>query len=432
MPKKHEGQRVLLVEDTRLYSIVLRHRLETVFGVEVTHCSTFAELKRALANAREGFDIAILDLCQSDATDGQALDYVIARNIAAIVFSATGDERSRERVLAKSNVEAYVVKDSFQSIEDLAAAVDRCLSVTDIEVLIVDPAAAASDLPSLLAVGGFAATTARGADEALAILDRSRKIELVIARSEPIAEGGYEFLARVRNLYGEDRLRVVGFSDQVRAGDMAAFLRGGGADFFHMPIDPADLAARLAHTQTVHHQIKALQRMASRDYLTDLLNRRYFFDRGPKLVDVTLRQGKAASMALMDIDHFKRLNDTYGHEIGDDVLKAVSRKLLSLVGEDQHLVARLGGEEFGILFAGIDVESAFNFCQLIRTEIGNTRIVADEEDLSITVSMGLATINGAETFDNYLNAADQYLYMAKNSGRNRIYSDYQMARTLAS
>jgi diguanylate cyclase (GGDEF)-like protein len=172
--------------------------------------------------------------------------------------------------------------------------------------------------------------------------------------------------------------------------------------------------------------------MASRDYLTDLLNRRYFFDRGPKLVDICLRQQAPVCAALLDIDHFKRLNDTHGHEIGDLVLKAVSRKILALVGEKQHLPARIGGEEFAILFTNLDIEQAYEFCERIRMEIAAIRVVVDDEDLSVTISMGLASISDAETFDNYLNAADQYLYLAKHSGRNRVFSDYQVARIAAS
>jgi diguanylate cyclase (GGDEF)-like protein len=192
-----------------------------------------------------------------------------------------------------------------------------------------------------------------------------------------------------------------------------------------------DIEGRLTHTLAIHRQIQTLQRMASRDYLTDMLNRRYFFDRGPKMVEMCLRQSSPVCAALLDIDHFKRLNDTYGHEVGDLVLKAVSRKLLQIVGENQHLAARIGGEEFGLLLTHMDIEEAYEFCERIRIEISKVRVAIDDEDISVTVSMGLATISEFETFDNYLNAADQYLYLAKHSGRNRVFSDYQVLKIAA-
>jgi diguanylate cyclase (GGDEF)-like protein len=431
MPKRHEGRKVLLVEDTRFYSIAIRDRLETLFGIKVTHCASFAALKCELENAEAEYALAILDLCQPDAPDGEALDYVISRNIAAIVFSGISSDAKREQILAKGIAE-YVAKSSVHSIDDLAAAVDRRLSTATAELLIVDPDTGQSTLPGILAEGRFSPAIAANEQEALATLDKFRNIELVLIRGDIAARRSYSFLEVLQNRYGEETIRVIGYSTVVGRDDVARFLNAGGDDFFHLPISPEDLAGRLRHTMTLHKQIQVLQRMASRDYLTDLLNRRYFFDRGPKIVDMCLRQNQPVSMALMDIDHFKKLNDTYGHEIGDVVLKAVAKKLSVLVGEKQHLIARLGGEEFGILFAGLDIQQAYEYCDHIRSEISRVRIVVDDEDISVTISMGLANISGSETFDNYLNAADQYLYLAKHSGRNRVFSDYQVTKIMAS
>jgi diguanylate cyclase (GGDEF)-like protein len=280
--------------------------------------------------------------------------------------------------------------------------------------------------------GHFAVSLAHSFRDALRVLDSSRTTELVLIRSDLAAEDGYAPIETMRNRYGEETVRVIGFASKTARDEVSRFLKAGGDDFVHLPISREDLESRLTHTLGIHKQIQTLQRMASRDYLTDLLNRRYFFDRGPKLVDMCLRQDAPTCAALIDIDHFKRLNDTYGHEIGDLVLKAVSRKLRTLVGEEKHLLARLGGEEFAILFNDLDVENAFAFCDYVRAEIAKVRLAIDDEEISVTVSMGLARIGGAETFDNYLNAADQYLYMAKHSGRNRVFSDYQVQRILAS
>jgi diguanylate cyclase (GGDEF)-like protein len=431
MPRKHEGRRVLLVEDTRFYSTAIRERLESSFGVKVTHCSTFGAVKHELESAAEPYGLAILDLCQPDAPDGQALDHVISHNIPAIVFTGISSDAKRQQVLAKQ-VADYVAKSSVHSIDDLVAAVDKRLSATMTQLLIVDADAEHSVLPVMLAGGRFSLLTARDEQEAFAALDRHRTIELVAIRADIADKDDFSFFDVLQSRYGEETIRVVGYSAAAAPGEVARFLNAGGDDFFHLPINRDDLDGRLNHVLTLHRQIQMLQRMASRDYLTDLLNRRYFFDRGPKLVEMCLRQNQPVSMALMDIDHFKKLNDTYGHEVGDLVLKAVAKKLSTLVGETQHLVARLGGEEFGILCSGLDIQAAFEYCDFIRSEISNVRIVVDDEDLSVTISMGLANITGSETFDNYLNAADQYLYLAKHSGRNRVFSDYQVAKIMAS
>jgi diguanylate cyclase (GGDEF)-like protein len=431
MPKKHEGKHLLLVEDTRFYSVAIRDRLEAQFGVKVIHCATFAALRREVEAPEHDFALAILDLCQPDAPDGEALDYVISRNLVPVVFSGISSDVRREQILGRG-IADYVVKSSVHSIDDLAAAVDRCLSSVSAELLVVDPNAASIGLPAILAEGCFRPLIAGSESEALQQLDRMRTIELVLIRADLAERNDYQFLEVLRGRAGENAIRVIAYSVTEGRDDIARFLNAGGDDFFHLPITAENLAGRLRHTMTLHKQIQALQRMASRDYLTDLLNRRYFFDRGPKIVNICLRQGKPSAMALMDIDHFKKLNDTYGHEIGDVVLKAVAKKLGALVGEKVHLVARLGGEEFGILYSGIDMHAAFDFCDHIRKEIANIRVVVDDEEISVTVSMGLANITAAETFDNYLNAADQFLYLAKHSGRNQIFSDHQVSNVIAS
>jgi len=134
---------------------------------------------------------------------------------------------------------------------------------------------------------------------------------------------------------------------------------------------------------------------------------------------------------VLDIDHFKKFNDTYGHETGDLVLKTVARKLRQMIDGETHLIARLGGEEFAILLRNMDVREATEYCDLLREEIARTNILFEDEELSVRVSIGVAIISAEETFDNYLHAADQYLYMAKNSGRNRVFSDYSITQLFA-
>lgn len=431
--KLFEGLRVLLIEDTRLYSVAVRGLLESRFGCKVVHCPTLAAVKREFEMSCDRFDVAILDLCLADAPNGETLDFVRALGIPAIVFSGFTSEARREAILADGAAE-LVYKNSPRSLDDLAAAIERMLSVHLRSVIVIDPVdRGASEIVGAVNSGAFSVIHCRAPTEALAVLDASNgAIELLIVRADIAAEDDHALLSTVGVRFGEDAVRVVGFSSGEGAGDVGRFLKAGGADFLQLPMKTSDIEARLTHTLAIHRQIQSLKRMASRDYLTDMLNRRYFFDRGPKMVDMCLRQSAPACAALVDIDHFKRLNDTYGHEIGDLVLKAVARKLLQIVGEKHHLPARIGGEEFALLLTNMDVEQGYLFCDRIRTEISMTRIAVDDEDISVTVSMGLAAISESETFDNYLNAADQYLYLAKHSGRNRVFSDYQVKKNAAS
>jgi len=425
--QNHREARILLVEDTRFYSIAIRDRLESRFGANVAHCQSYDGLINLFSQPSCEFDLAILDLCLADAPDGEALDYVLSRGVPCIVFSGISSERKRQEILAK-NVLDYVPKCFARSIDSLLGIVEGFFSTSHATIMVLDPRGAGSKVLPYIDADGHPFVVSVDVIEALRVLDRSEGIQLVMLNAEPNSIDCAKFIEAINDRFGADRLRVIGFNHVAGSDDVSRFLGAGGDDFVHLPISQIDLAGRIDHMLALHGHIQALRRMASRDYLTDLLNRRYFYDRGPKLVDSGLRQGQPLCMALLDIDHFKRLNDTYGHEIGDHVLKAVANKLLQTVARTPHVAARLGGEEFGILLVGLDIEQSFAFCDLLREDIAKVRVVVEDEEISVTVSMGLAAITANETFDNYLNAADQYLYLAKHSGRNQVFSDYHVSR----
>jgi diguanylate cyclase (GGDEF)-like protein len=104
----------------------------------------------------------------------------------------------------------------------------------------------------------------------------------------------------------------------------------------------------------------------------------------------------------------------------------VARRLATIFEGSDNLLSRLGGEEFAILFPMLDSSGATKLCDEIRSDISRLKVTADDEDLSVTVSIGVAEISDYETFDNYLNAADQFLYMAKHKGRNLVFSDVKL------
>lgn len=163
------------------------------------------------------------------------------------------------------------------------------------------------------------------------------------------------------------------------------------------------------------------------DPLTGFPTLKEFYRLGPTLVEECLASGSPCAMAIIDIDHFRRLNDTHCEETVSRVLKAMAARLRSICKGGQHLLARLDDEEFGILVVGLDGAAATEFCEGIRADIADMRIDAGDAQFSITVSVGLAEVCGPETFDNYLNAAEQFLFMAKSYGRNQIFSDHTIA-----
>ena len=162
--------------------------------------------------------------------------------------------------------------------------------------------------------------------------------------------------------------------------------------------------------------------LAQIDMLTGLPNRRHFLENAERELSRTLRYGGGLSVLMMDIDHFKKVNDTYGHHAGDLVLQAVGR-LFSEALRDADFVGRMGGEEFAVILPQTGAPAALEVAERLRHRIEMAKIPRPEgKPLQVTLSLGLTTLDGADSIniDTLISQADSALYEAKRNGRNRV------------
>jgi two-component system cell cycle response regulator len=169
----------------------------------------------------------------------------------------------------------------------------------------------------------------------------------------------------------------------------------------------------------VTEQATLLLELSIKDELTGLYNRRYFRERADHFYKQANRYQQPLSIMLGDIDFFKRINDTYGHAIGDDVLRTIS-SLLQTNLRETDLLARYGGEEFVIIFPETDLYSASELCERIRQTIEGHSWEEIAADLKVTMSMGINADTQLSDFEQMLINADEKLYQAKGNGRNQI------------
>jgi diguanylate cyclase (GGDEF)-like protein len=176
-------------------------------------------------------------------------------------------------------------------------------------------------------------------------------------------------------------------------------------------------------TEDEERFLKQQYDQATRDPLTKIFNRRYFADRFIEEFSYALRHSRIYSLAIFDIDHFKKVNDTYGHQAGDYVLRQVA-DLVSQLIRKEDLFARYGGEEFVILLRDTDEEKAFVLGMRIRRAVEKHEFKYQDIIIPITISIGLATLRDGnyKTPEEMFRAADEFLYKAKNNGRNRVES----------
>ena len=171
---------------------------------------------------------------------------------------------------------------------------------------------------------------------------------------------------------------------------------------------------------SIKRQAKILEMLATQDVLTGISNRRTFMEVGEELIECAQRDNKPLSLLLIDIDNFKKVNDTYGHIIGDSAIKLVAHTLDSNLRSSDCL-ARYGGEEFVIVLPETTLHSAQGLAENLRHKVGKLEIeVGSNQKIHNTISIGIAQFSHGETLMQLLHQADLALYQAKDLGRNRV------------
>ena len=208
--------------------------------------------------------------------------------------------------------------------------------------------------------------------------------------------------------------------------DIIQGLDAGADDYLTKPFDVGELRARIEVGRRLLEMQKELiesrellAHQATHDPMTDLLNRRAIIENLQKALLLARRNNSAVAVGMIDIDHFKRINDTYGHQVGDDVLIGLANRLKEATLIDEH-VSRFGGEEFLVFFpmdAKDEVEALFSS---LFSQISGISLKTRQGLISITVSIGIAISTPQCSLDDLIGFADEALYAAKEAGRNRM------------
>jgi two-component system, cell cycle response regulator len=191
----------------------------------------------------------------------------------------------------------------------------------------------------------------------------------------------------------------------------------GACDYIAKPFDPAELRARVRATLRTKYLVELLAKRAMVDALTGLYNRAYLDARIPQEMSLSRRTGHPLSCIMADVDHFKSLNDRFGHPGGDDILRTVSQVLAETI-RTEDVLCRYGGEEFAILAPNTNEQQAADLANRCRLALANHPFICRGQTVQVTASFGVAQLT--TTPPDLVELADEALYRAKSEGRNRV------------
>lgn len=283
-------------------------------------------------------------------------------------------------------------------------------------------------LSDLLRFDGYVVESARGGDSALKQVQESRP-DLILLDILMPGMDGYEVCTQLKADENTRDIPVIFVSSMTDIDSKLKGFKVGAVDYINKPFQHAEILVRVnTHITLVRmrkhleEQNAELERLANTDYLTNLYNRRRFFYTAEEEFNKVLQSGKTISVTLIDLDYFKKVNDSYGHLVGDRVLIHVAQ-LIRTHCRVSDVAARYGGEEFIILHPSTDRKNAFVVAERVREVVEVTPFVYEKNEIGVTISAGVVDTQVGRDFtriDDVLGLADIALYRAKDAGRNQV------------
>ena len=413
-----EKNKILIVEDNKALVKLIAKKMEDKVEMDIDIAHSLAEAQAFLTNPKEYF-IALLDLNLPDAPNGEVVDYVISKGLPSIVLTGSMDEATRESFIHKDIVD-YVYKGNMDDINYIFRIINRLSKNRQYKVMVVeDSAPFRSALKKILTSLQFQVFTAAHGEEAMNYFTDNPDIKLALCDYRMPVKDGLEVLKEIRAIDDKNQIGVLMMTSPSENVNGAIFLKNGANDFIAKPFVKEELICRVNNTIEAMENINQIADFANKDFLTGVYNRRYFYENMNEYVAYAEEHMEPYVVAMLDIDHFKKINDTHGHNSGDKVLKTLAKKLIDETKGDD-LIARFGGEEFCVILKDISNEDAVKFFVNLRANIANCKVQLKKEQISFTVSIGVAFSRSDYRLDELLELADEALYRAKENGRNRV------------
>lgn len=410
-------KKVLVVDDNITTIRFLKGLISHQLNLSLDTATSMKAAKKLLENP-QAYDVALVDAVLPDAKEGECIDLVIDSDVSVIAMIDDEDGAMHKKVIQKDILD-YVNKDNTSSFNYALRLIQFIHGFEGSKVLLVDDSAT-SRLQIKFGIGKLPLVIFEANDGhmALEVLKEHQDIKLIITDKSMPNMDGIELVREVRKQYSMNVLSIIGISATTELMTSVEFLKNGANDFIMKPFLPEEMRSRIISNLEMQYFIKLAEESAVKDFLTGLYNRKYLYETGRKLYENALRDSLSMIVVMLDIDHFKKINDRYGHEAGDVALQRLGQLFIKNFRKSDVLT-RYGGEEFCVLLMNTDLKSAVSVMEKIRKMVEEMVIELNEISFRMSISIGINE-DRSNSFDNMIALADKKLYQAKNEGRNRV------------
>ncbi|GAA4877032.1 diguanylate cyclase [Ferrimonas pelagia] len=421
MAPNMDKKRILIVEDSATVTKVLRHLILQFGHFEALFAQTLAQAQQLCLQQADALFAAVVDLTLPDAPNGEIVELTLAHQLPTIVLTGNFDPKQRAHWQGKGVVD-YITKEGRYSYELALKQLQRLGNNHEHKILVVEDSRPVRKLiVAALERQHYQIFQAEHGEQALQQLAQQPDIKLMLTDYQMPHMDGFELIQQLRRTRDPTQLCIIGLSTNSDAALSAKFIKYGANDFLLKPFLHEELYCRVNQNIELIERMEAMRDAASRDYLTGLYNRRHFFAHAEAHYQSLKQQRHKVTVAVIDLDHFKQINDRHGHLIGDQVLKAMADALTTHLG--RFLIARAGGEEFFLMMAGIGSEQALRLLQPLRQRLAAEPIMTDAGPITVRFSAGVSE-RITDKIEQQLHQADILLYQAKQGGRDQSIGDH--------
>jgi diguanylate cyclase (GGDEF)-like protein len=410
--------RVLIVDNNTTYAKAMKKALEESLSLSCDLAASMREADELML--KSSYDFFVVDLVLPDNSD--RLIYKLSKkNETIIVVTDYEDQLARKKVI-KMKVTDYIIKSDNLEFTYLINLFKRLMQNKNINVLVVDDSKLIRRrVVEQLSTQHLTSIEVENGEQAWDVITH-QQIDLIITDYEMPHVNGLSLVQKVRERFTIDELPIIVLSSSNDDALIARFLKMGANDYVTKPFSAEEFICRINITLNNLDMIKKIKQLASHDQLTNLYNRSHFYIEGANIFERAKRSKKPLTLAMIDIDHFKKVNDFFGHVVGDKALVHITQ-LLRKALRRTDLAVRFGGEEFVVLMPDCSLEQSSNVLVRAKELVDKTPLVVDEKEIHMTISIGVSSLQESDKdLDILISRSDDLLYQAKEEGRNRVIS----------
>lgn len=413
-------ERVIIYDNNQSFIENLSKRIQTdLEDVKVEIYDNIESLREALISNVDQYIFSIIDIDTDTDKCHSVIELISTQYIPMLILTDVKNLSLRDQTIKKYPIIDYATKDSSKNFHYIVSMIKHMKNAQDIEILLVSNSEHDRNYmyDNLLRRYPFDIIDVKDKEGVGNAIEQYENIKMMIIDIMPEDEA-LEIVEEVREFEQKDSLAIMAVTSRENSYLAAKYLQLGANDFIVKPIEIETFHSRMNVMIETLSLFRELHQLANVDYLTGLYNRRYFFESGNMLFANAQRKNISIYTAMIDIDHFKSINDTYGHNVGDIVLKEVAY-LFKENFRSSDLLARVGGEEFALILVDPDEAYIPELFENLRKKVENLKIRNDDQFIEVTISIGV-TDKIANNLEQTIHIADENLYKAKTTGRNKV------------